>query len=239
MFLLASALAPMSAMVATGSRGGIASFILGASVYLLPDRRSRRLLGRFLAAVMAVLIVGFFVSKSRSTLDRWEDAYEGNLASREEIYPQAIQMFSERPIFGWHSPTEFGYALGERLGLVTGKDAHNLLLHLLLEGGVVGAFLFLFGMFVCAKAAWNGRGGSLGYMPFALFVTTIACNTANTFAFFKPQWFVLALAMSCVPQRVVGMWGRRKAPPNLGRFKAQHGQFRFVTQRHPRRRNLR
>jgi O-antigen ligase len=113
--------------------------------------------------------------------------------------PAALTMIAERPIVGW-GPVEFQHELARRLGIRWGqKDAHNLYTHLLLEVGIVGAVPFLIGLFLCVRAAWQGRSGNLGLMPLACLMTILAANMFLTHLARKPLWLVLALALAAEP----------------------------------------
>jgi O-antigen ligase len=140
----------------------------------------------------------FLVVNNSVSSSRWEMAFEGNVAGRDKIADEAIDMVIERPFFGWN-PT-FGEELGRRLGLLwEGKDAHNLYLHLLLEVGVVGAFPFFRALWLCGRTAWGARQGALGLLPLALLITTLIGNFARTDLTRKHFWLALAIAAASGP----------------------------------------
>jgi O-antigen ligase len=133
-------------------------------------------------------------------MERWEQAYyDHNFSGRSNIYPAAIEMFLEKPVFGWGGQTHL-YELGLRLG-TWGKDEHNLLLYLLLEVGLFGAVPFLIGVWLIVRRAWIARTGTFGYLPLAL-LTAVGANVMveNGLDFrAKVFWLVLALAASANP----------------------------------------
>jgi O-antigen ligase len=183
-------------MVQTGSRGAIAVFLIGCLVYLLPYWRSKRGLISIFLAILGIGAVTYLAATNPDVSERWQQTYyEGRLANREIIFPTAIEMILERPIFGWQ-PIEFSIELGFRSGFRKGSDAHNLYLHLLLEVGLVGAISFLIGLGLCGWAAWKARGGNLGLLPLALFLTLLAANMSGTGLKQKSLWLVLALALA-------------------------------------------
>jgi O-antigen ligase len=95
---------------------------------------------------------------------------------------------------GWQ-PVAYWEELARRVGQIwAAKDAHNLILHLLLEVGLVGAVPFLIGLFLCARCAWTARSGSFGALPLALMLATLSANLTHTYLSRKPQWLVLAFA---------------------------------------------
>jgi O-antigen ligase len=196
-FLLPSMLLPLFVlMVHTGSRSGLLSFVIGCMVYLVLIWRSKQKLTAAVLATLAIAAISYMAFSEDSFAERWQQAYfERNLAGRENISSAAIEMFFERPVFGW-KPVELWYELAFRLGERNTKDTHNLLLHLLLEVGLVGTIPFLIGLALCCRAAYRARTGYLGVLPLALLLTTLTANLALTHLERKPFWIVLALCIA-------------------------------------------
>ena len=49
-------------------------------------------------------------------MERWRQTYyEGDTTGRDVIYAAAVEMISERPLFGWN-PVEAFYELAKRVG---------------------------------------------------------------------------------------------------------------------------
>lgn len=181
-------------IVNSGSRSGVAAFMIGCSAYLMPIWYSKRRLAALVFATLGVVVLLYMVTTNPYFLERWQETYyEGNLAGREHITRVAIEMIAERPIFGW-KPIELWHELNFRLGKWGERDAHNLFLHLLLEVGVVGAVPFFVGLWLCGLAAYKARNGTLGVLPLALLLTTLAANMALTHLTRKPFWLALALS---------------------------------------------
>jgi len=184
-------------MVSTGSRGGIAAFIIGCSVYLLPPWRSKRKLTAITLAILSIGATVYMVASNPVFLQRWQSSYDRSdmAGGREYIFPVALEMFLERPIFGWQ-PHEFLYELGRRRFGEEHVDTHNLLLYLLLQGGIVGTIPFVVGFWLCGCAAWRARRGHLGLLPLALISLILAISLSGTTLFWKPQWLILALTLA-------------------------------------------
>ena len=169
--------------------------MIGFVVYLLPYWRSRGRLTAIILAVLGIAATTYLVMHAPAA-DRWQSASEGKFAGREDIFPAAIAMFLERPFLGW-KPLMSSYELGRRVyGLhhPGERDAHNLLLHLFLEGGIVGTMPFLVGLWLCGQSAWQARSKPLGLLPLALFCAVLAASMTHTDLRRKPFWLVLALA---------------------------------------------
>jgi O-antigen ligase len=202
LFLVILSLPLFGAMVLSGSRGGVLAFVIGSAIYLLPYRRSKRVLTAIVFATFAISAVVYFVAKNSDFLERWEQTYyEGNLAGRENIFPIASEMILERPLLGWQ-PVNSGYELGRRFGGISiwrEGDAHNLYLAVLLEVGVFGATPFFIGIWWCARSAWRARRGRLGLLPLALLFTVLAGSMSGTSLFAKLLWLILALSLAAGP----------------------------------------
>ena len=195
-------------VVKTGSRTGIAVFVIGCSAYLLPQLQrmhlqTRRRLSMVVLAILGLGLMGYVVVSNPDALERWKQTYyEGRVGGREKIIDVAVEMILERPIFGWH-PGEFSSELGLRLGIAQ-KGGHNLFLDLLMEVGIVGTIPFLVGLWLCGRASWRARGGNLGYLPVATFLTVLSGSLANPFLINKIMWLVLALTIAVASAEVKG-----------------------------------
>jgi O-antigen ligase len=196
LLLLSLMLPLLGMMVGAGSRAGVGGFVIGCAVYALPFLRQKRRLLAMILAIVGVAALGYMVAKNPDFLERWESASEGDLATRETIYPAAMEMILERPVFGWQ-PTEFSYELGRRLAVPSGRrDTHNLYLWVLLEVGLIGAIPFLVGLWVCALAAWRARTGYWGLLPMSLLLAVLAANMTHTYLVDKTHWLIFALAVA-------------------------------------------
>jgi len=187
----------IAVMVETGSRGGVLAFLSGCFIYGLLFWRSKQGLATILLGAFGFAVLVYLVVSNPVFSDRVEESYYGgNLAGRETIYPTAIDMISEQPIFGWH-PMEFAHELSSRLGWRGEfRDTHNLVLWVLLEVGLIGAVPFFIGLWLCGQAAWKVRAGSFGVLPLALFTTMLVANMSGTGIIDKEFWLVLALAVA-------------------------------------------
>jgi O-antigen ligase len=199
--LLLLALAFLVVMVRSGSRGQTAAFIFGACVYLLPYGRSKRVLAGIILALCSIFTVVSLIISNPYVSDRWQQSYQGDLAQRQIIYPLAIDMILERPILGWH-PTIWDLELGRGIAVQyywSGKDAHNLVLSILLEVGLLGATPFFIGLALCLRSAWRARKGDLGILPLALMVTALGFAMSVTSFILsgsKAQWLILGLTIA-------------------------------------------
>jgi O-antigen ligase len=192
---MAMALLPLTAMVYTGSRGGMTAFAIGVALYALPYRESKRKMIAILGVAIAVVGIIYAVVGNDSSLLRWKRTYEtGNMAGRETIFAAAVDMIIEKPLLGW-GPIACQYELGPRVGQ-SYRDVHNLYLHLLIEGGLFGAMPFLIGLSLCVRAAWTARVCRLGLLPLVWLVTMLVANMSGTWLTAKLLWFVLIVSLA-------------------------------------------
>jgi O-antigen ligase len=213
-WLLSGMVAPLLlVMVGTSSRGGLMSFVLGMSVFLVPMAPSRRRIASLALGIFALIALGVIVARDPVSLARWtQTVLEGRIAGRDRIWIQGVAMFLERPILGW-GPVDFLYELGSRLNLPS-RDPHNGVLWLLLEVGIVGALFFFAGFYLCARASWKSRTGPDGILPLALMVMAAAMNFGGSSLSLKLIWFVFAIALASPVTSA--KWQRAVSPANRG-----------------------
>jgi O-antigen ligase len=144
----------------------------------------------------------YMISRNPEFTERWQYTYyEGDTTGRDVIFREAMGMILEQPIFGWSSGGAF-YELGRRVGLPNGRDAHNLILTVLLGVGFFGALPFFVGLWMCGRGAWRARFGNLELLPMALFATLFAAGLSGTTLLGKTQWFVLGLTLAATSSSV-------------------------------------
>lgn len=187
----------MIVLISTGSRSAVGAFILGVLVLLLPQGRSRR--GLIALFVPLVALAGFlYLARSDSaTTERFARTFqEGETAGRQEIYGAAAELIAEKPMFGWGGRDAFT-ELALRTGrLHSGLDAHNLVLYLLLEVGLLGALPFLVAVCLCVVGAWRARRTELGLLCLALLTTMLAHAMFHTSIRVKFFWLILGLSLA-------------------------------------------
>jgi O-antigen ligase len=173
--------------------------VTGVALYVLPYRKSKRKMVAILGATIAIVSVAYIAVNDQSTWSRLEMAYDaGDTAGRDRIFGVSIEMLSEKPLLGWQ-PIVFYHELGIREGkgyAHRGRDTHNLILHLLLEVGLLGAAPFLIGLWLCMRAAWTARVRSLGLLPLVWLITMLVGSMALSSLRYKSLWLVLTLSLA-------------------------------------------
>jgi len=124
-------------------------------------------------------------------------ATEGNLAGREEIFPELIQMFREKPLLGW-GPITNKYELGIRLHEIKHprRDAHNVVLEVLSATGVLGTIPFVIAVGLSVLAAWRARRRLHGILPAALVAVVLVANMSGNRIANKVFWLVFAYSVA-------------------------------------------
>lgn len=183
----------------TASRGGLAALVAGLSMFLLSRGQSawQRLRNGAIAAVVLLGLVwaSLAIPVMRNRLRATEES--GAMAGREDLYPILVQMFVEKPILGW-GPQNNHYELSLREGnrFLIQRDTHNLVLEVLTNTGLVGAFFFCIPLWLCWRAAWRARASPEGVLPLALMACVMMGNMSGNWISSKLLWLTLAYAVA-------------------------------------------
>ncbi len=185
----------VTAIVKTGSRGGIVGLMAGFAPFVLNGRSLKSTLKILVVVFLALGFLGVVSYRSEVMRARWENTFlKGDTAGREEIFSASMELFQERPLIGW-GPVYHYFELGFRLNLPT-RDPHNSYLWVLEETGLLGAIPFFFGLWLCWYSAWKARKSIQGALPMALVLCLLVVNTKGTYLNSKLFWFVLAYAVA-------------------------------------------
>lgn len=185
-------------IVQTGSRGGLLALGAGLSVFVLKPGSAAIKFRNLAIVLIGMLFFVALIMQSSVTTSRFEKALDdGNLARREIIYPTAIEMIKEKPIFGWGAKTG-EFELGAILAHPEeeSKNAHNLILFVLVAVGIVGAVPLLAGLALTTLAAWRARVGSRGVLPLSLLTTVLIANMSGVWLHNKMHWIVVAYVLA-------------------------------------------
>jgi O-Antigen ligase len=137
----------------SGSRSGFSGIVLFVIIYWLSKPKSLSKSSISLALVAIILFIciqslgfihtGFSSTNRDSILDRQSTLFSSSnssnpnkLSGREDIWKQRVEFLNENPI-RWVVGTGFGSALD------SGNFAHMLPLHIIIETGFIGLFIFI------------------------------------------------------------------------------------------------
>jgi len=182
-------------IIRTGSRGGQIAILSGIIALLFTKDYSLKKYSSFFIIVLTIVV---FVTASFSNpkmKERWElSIKEGNMASREKIFPESIKMVKRKPLLGY-GLGEHLYILGPAVGRIK-RSPHNSFLWVLHEVGFLGGSPYIIGFILCGIMAFRKRKGYLENLPFALWVLALMANSDCAAYDSKTTWFILAIASS-------------------------------------------
>ena len=174
---------------------------------MLPLGRRGRRIAAIVLGIVTLVGTGYLLVSDPTALGRWtKTVSQGDTAGRDVLFAVSWRMFLERPILGWGS-AEMYYELGSRLNLPV-RGPHNLYLGLLAEGGIVGAFPFLVGLWLCTRAAWRARAGCFGVLPLASQIGMLIGSVSLGMMYQTQMWIVMAVA--------VGAGSAKRLSPAVG-----------------------
>jgi len=193
------------ALLLTGSRGGFiglaAGFVFYAVLFAagnaMERQREAKLVKKLHATPLTHIGVTLFsapwlLTSAIPRFSLWKDSW----TERSEIWRKGLQLFREAPWTG-HGLASFAKVppevLGEPLPL---PHAHNLVLSLLVDSGVLGLFLLVpvFYLFARVAAELLHRNHPWG-RPAAAFFFALFVHGLVDFPFFSPQVALLVIAV--------------------------------------------
>jgi len=209
-------------IVASGSRGGALSFVSGIMVYLWASKESRGKHLKWGVSIFALILIIVLSLKVELAETRWQQSLlEGRLGNRERLFPEAVKLTLMRPLLGW-GPEKNLRLLGEFWGRMRGGP-HNTFLFVSTEMGFVGLIPFAVGWVLIGISCWRTRDGTLGNLPFAIFVLILVANNTVDMIYMKPTWFFLALCAASVA------YSKKKFRRALASLSGEHSDRDQVT----------
>jgi O-antigen ligase len=213
----------------SASRGAGLAVVGGLVVFAFRGGNARQIAKHVAVAVLAGAVLMAAAYRNQSLLKRYQSTMsEGDLSGREEIYPEAMKMFRERPVFGW-GPIDHQYELGLRtsgyqigarnadgVAVHLSRDTHDVPLDIVTSVGAVGAIPFFAAIACGVWAAWRVRAGPRATLPLALVGCVLAIGLSIDFAASKQLWLIVAYAIASAH------------PPTARRFVVRHRRRRAV-----------
>jgi O-antigen ligase len=184
------------AMIKGGSRGSLVAMAAGLWTFSFFGRTLGVRLRNAAIAVLAMGFLGWLAMRSPVMQHRIQQAQQGDLAGRQNIFPAAWHMFLDRPVIGWGPDNQYVLAIRLRLppALWASRDTHNLVLEVLTATGLAGSIPVFLGFWLCFWAAWRARAGPEGIMPLTLLLAMLVADMSGNYVVLKLQWVILAYA---------------------------------------------
>lgn len=202
-------LLPLSALVGigmakTGSRTALLLVAIGVLVLLCQAESFASKAKRYATLMLIGALLGGVIWQVPTVMQRFQelDAHNlGRLNPRARMAPVLWEMFLRSPIYG-SGPDQYQFELTRRAMPYLIREqktiaAHNLVLLLLVETGIVGFLIFGAGLGKALVAAWRAHLRSGGLLALALFLPfvisgMIVSNPTADHVF----WFAMAYALA-------------------------------------------
>ena len=191
-------------MAKTGSRTAVLILVMGVLVLLFQGRSFGSRTKRFASLLLIGAVLAAIVWQIPTVMERFEKVNSSDIYQQEgrvRMAPVLWEMFLRSPIYG-SGPDWYQFELTRRAMPYLIKQertiaAHNLVLLLLVETGVIGFLLFSFGVGTALAAAWRARRNACGSLPLALLLPltiagAIMCDPSHDLVF----WFAMAYALA-------------------------------------------
>jgi len=188
----------------TGSRTGMLIALAGVVVLLFQARSFLPRVQRYAVLALIAAVIALILYQMPVVVKRLENVASSSRRpeeARARMFPVLWEIFLRNPIYG-SGPDQYQFELTRRAMpyLVAEQrtiSAHNLLLLLLVETGVIGLLLFSLGLKDALIAAWRARKKSLGWLPLALIVPLVTAGATVSNPSSSPIfWFAIAYALS-------------------------------------------
>lgn len=196
---LAALAVMLGGLLATETRGAIGAAVAGlfVTVFLTIPRRERLPVG-LVAGLGGGLAIALFIGPIVTFLARGESAENlATVSNRTELWGIAIDLVAERPLTGWGLATSRGIFY-DKVGL---GGAHNAFVNVLVDGGLIGAGLWL--CFVIAVGWGIRRLQKIGHRDAPLLAGLLATLTVNGLTV---EGVGSGIGMSALWLLLVGAW---------------------------------
>jgi len=188
----------------TGSRTAVLMLITGVLVLLFLGGSLESRTKRFASLLLMGAVLTAIIWQIPTVMQRFGKVNPSNIYQHEgrvRMAPVLWEMFLRSPIYG-SGPDGYQLELTRRAMPYLIRQqrtivAHNLVLLLLVETGVIGFLLFSFGVGAALAAAWRARLNACGPLPLALILSlAIAGVTVSDPSHHMVFWFATAYALA-------------------------------------------
>jgi hypothetical protein len=187
-------------ILASGSRGGMVAMLAGlcvlsGPVFMARGGVARILRAAFLLTGMCGLVYG--ISTASVLTDRWDRVLDrGDLADRQSLYPEAMDMVVTKPLTGW-GPMQNYQELAERMhDNEAVRSTENTFLWALTSVGLLGSIPFLYFVYYAIRSAWLARETFLGWTPVAALITILVSSCTVEWQHNKVFWLALSMSIA-------------------------------------------
>ena len=191
-------------MAKTGSRTAVLILIMGVIVLLFQSGSFESRTKRCASLLLIGAVLSAIIWQIPTVMKRFEKVNSSNIYQQEgrvRMAPVLWEMFLRSPTYG-SGPDRYQFELTRRAMPYLIKQqrtitAHNLVLRLLVETGLIGFLLFSFGVATALRAAWRARLNACGSLPLALLLSlTVAGVISSDPSHLLVFWFALAYSLA-------------------------------------------
>jgi O-antigen ligase len=191
-------------MARTGSRTAVMILVMGLLVLLFQGGSFGSSMKRMVSLLLVGAVLTTIIWQIPAVMERFENVNSSNIYQREgrvRMVPVLWEMFLRSPIYG-SGPDRYQFELTRRAMPYLIKQqrtiaAHNLVLLLLVETGLIGFLIFSFGIGAALKAAWRTRLGPFGSLPLAMILPLVIAGViVSDPSHHMIFWFAMAYALS-------------------------------------------
>jgi O-antigen ligase len=192
------------ALAKSGSRTGAMILALGVLLLLPQARAFVSRAKRYVIMLLVAVVFAAVMYQVPTVLKRFASMHSESVArdeARGRMAPVLYEIFLRGPIFGT-GPDKYQYELTRRaMPYLTEKQqtisAHNMVLLLLVETGIVGLILFSVGWSRALLSAWRARSTANGWLPLALLLPVTLAGLTISSPIFEPFfWLAMAIALA-------------------------------------------
>lgn len=198
-------------VVLTFSRGGyLALIVLAVALVILNIRHHFATI--LLYGVIGLLFIPKQVFERVASFDGGE---------RTEIWTESFARFLDKPFMGYGVGTDTTAAIFERIG-IDAPHAHNLVLQLLLEGGIIALLIMLFIGFLTVKNGFRLMKGGFSnafWVGFGVvgFAATFCIHGLVDYALTVPRLICIFVTILGITEQVVTLHGTKSLPITANR----------------------
>ncbi|EPB8198958.1 O-antigen ligase family protein [Clostridium perfringens] len=177
----------------TGSRGGVLSILISITIYIILHLKiDRKIIIRLLIAlvtfILCIILIKFFISLMPEEL-KMRFSYKFFLqdkgGGRFNIWTNALNIIHNSK----SSRILFGYGPGTIIELLYGEVAHNTLVEIFIESGLIGLIIILCTFINYLWISIKEKE----YVLFSVFIGYLVVGMGISMTSFKPLWNIMIL----------------------------------------------
>lgn len=174
------------AILLTGSRGATVAYVVGIAVASFRSFSRRPVLGAVISMAIPVSLYLFIPSDIQNRLLSQSASIQDVSTGRFEIWPLALLHILQNPVLG--NGAGFFSDMGE-----TGVRAHNFILNITADLGLLGLGAFMLAIWYIFKGIYAAKQGNHGkWLALILLIVWLPISLTGVWELAPPAWFAFA-----------------------------------------------